>query len=373
MNDSVSVTYSPSSETTTTNIGEFCRMEQVYKESVRDAADNNDISQMIATARSGKSAYNYIYDVCPYVTVIGTVLEVKLDFFVWPSDMDLKYTMITGVGTIGNKKIIKEHRAFDVPFQSSSTASFNYLFSGQVSKEMPVFSVRGESLSEIPIEKHDTYLSYPVAITSVFRASGTVEGHRYTLTMELDKAPDGPTTTLIPSYSTILQYDTGGGFDFSKIVHRAGAVGAAYKLTFINTEIFNVYKNDTEFVSAGNRTKDYSNKYFSIPTSAWFLNWDKDDYVGFTVEETINEVDVSGYKIENLEADIVLTWIDRDGNPQETLLDIKIPPCVEDLLTDCSGDGSDIPAIFSLNAGGDGDDDDEDKDVYYNACNGELL
>src|SRR5574340_1526590 len=63
-------------------------------------ANLRDLWQMIAAAQAGESAYEYVYDSCPYVAIVDGVVRITLPFYVWPSHLGLAYDLTATAGTI---------------------------------------------------------------------------------------------------------------------------------------------------------------------------------------------------------------------------------------------------------------------------------
>lgn len=168
----------------------WARLEQGYKSSTSDAANLGDLSQMFALARTGHSAFEYVADVCPYAEVVENLVIVQLDFYVWPSDISLPYTLKADLGAISEAERVEEYRSFDVAFQGSDSENLPYIFNGSFVPEMPFISSAGEILAGVEAAAESSVLSLSESAYCVLRADGRVAGFKHTITMTLPKTSE---------------------------------------------------------------------------------------------------------------------------------------------------------------------------------------
>ncbi|SDP69819.1 hypothetical protein [Desulforhopalus singaporensis] len=246
----------------------WMRLEQKYKAEGQDA-DLNDLSQMLARARAGRSAFTYVKDACPWATIDKGVVTIELDFYLWPSSLDLRYDLTVNQGELSGPEIITEYVSFSVPFQGSDIAELPYMFSGTLVPEMPFINSDGEVLptQQITLDGSVVRLSQPCC--TVLRANGMATGYKYTLTLEIDKGQDEGATS-----------------------------------------------------------------------------------------------------ISSLSVTAIASWTGDDGAAETDTLDFEIPPCVEELLADCS-DGGLVGMIGC--AGRDCDREQDILKVFYSVCTGDEL
>lgn len=186
LNKSVGVSYSKS-ETLDSSIDEWVKLEQVDIPNSSQGATIKDAVNMVAYVKQGNSAFDYIADSCIYVSINAGVVTVKLDLYVWPSDINLQYELKTSIGTISDGTKISKPRAFNVIFDKTNTKSLGFIFDGVLRPEMPFFSSRGGDITPDPtitIEGSNIVLSKKC--TTVLRADVTAKGYLHTLSVELD-------------------------------------------------------------------------------------------------------------------------------------------------------------------------------------------
>ena len=178
----------------------WARLTQEAIPSSADEADIKDLHQMISAAMAGQSAYEYVYDSCPYVVIVDGVVKITLVFFVWPSSLDLAYDLTATLGTISTGVAYEESRSFDAVFDHTADYDCEAVFDGEFTPEMPFFSDAGIEVEVDPsdIRVVGSKITLPEPLTTVLRAEGKVSGFRYELVIEIVKAvadPEGDAET----------------------------------------------------------------------------------------------------------------------------------------------------------------------------------
>lgn len=166
----------------------WCRLTQEAIPSRADEANLKDLYQMIAAAQAGESAYEYIYDSCPYVVIVDGVVRITLPFFVWPSDLGLAYELTASIGTITAGVAYEEERSFDVIFDHADSYDYEAVFDGELTPEMPFFAADGHQVDTPEITITGSLITLPEPLTTVLRAEGTAYGFRHELVIEVVKA-----------------------------------------------------------------------------------------------------------------------------------------------------------------------------------------
>lgn len=163
----------------------WARLEQEYQDEGDEYADINDLYQMLSRVMSGQSALSYIADLCPYVEEYddGKILGVHLDFFVWPSDMDLNYEISTNLGIVSNQIVEEQHRSFDLIFNGSDYEEMPFIGDFTFTPEMPFIGSDGDILPAPKITVEDDSVELSESCHTVFRVDGLARGYRHTLTM----------------------------------------------------------------------------------------------------------------------------------------------------------------------------------------------
>jgi len=170
----------------------WARLSQEPIPSSADEANLRDLHQMIAAAMAGESAFEYVYDSCPYVVIIDGVIRITLPFFVWPSGLGLAYDLSASAGTISPGVAHEEFRSFDVVFDHTDTADYEAIFVGELTPEMPFLRPDGSEIPEPEIIAAGSLVTLPEQLTAVLRAEGKVYGFRHELVIEVVKAAVDP-------------------------------------------------------------------------------------------------------------------------------------------------------------------------------------
>lgn len=183
MNKSVQTSFNgPESGSLDTSLDEWAKLEQVYTPNSAQGATIKDAINMVRYAESGISAFQYVNDSCAYI--VGS--NVKLDFYVWPSDMDLEYELTSAAGEISKGIKISKPKAFNIIFDKTDSMSVGFIFEGTLKPEIPFFTSVGGDISPNPtitIDGQNIILSE--SCTTVLRADGKADGYRHTLTIPI--------------------------------------------------------------------------------------------------------------------------------------------------------------------------------------------
>ena len=189
MDNSLTISFNANSETDlTSEITEWAALEQVKKPKSAQEATVSDVFAMVGYAKNGKSARDYIQELCSSLRIVGDVINIDIDFYVWVSDMDLPYTLTVNntSGSIGPATRFTRPTSFNVIFNNTDTVDVGRLFDGTLKAEMPFFADDGSIISPEPtFEMVSSNAVLSEKATTVLRANGTVEGYKHTLTTSL--------------------------------------------------------------------------------------------------------------------------------------------------------------------------------------------
>jgi len=170
----------------------WLKMEQEEIPDNYDEVSTVDVSGMMSKVLKGESAKAYIAERCPYVIITGSTVTVRINFYVYTSDINLYYELETGFGSIGPGMLNQQRRTFDVIFEGSKSEflELNVTY-GQLTPKMPVYDPLGQKIPIFVKDRNYKLVNgYAVAdrnIYCVFSFDGVVRGHEHTLTMEFKK------------------------------------------------------------------------------------------------------------------------------------------------------------------------------------------
>lgn len=183
MNSSLQTTFSNTKDSVT----DFAALEQEYKPPSSDGATIADAIAMLNYVKQGSSAFDYIVDNCSAVKVVDGVVIITLGFFVWPSRLDLPYTLHTTAGVISDTVTsYSEPRMFNVIFTNSDVEDIGYLFEGSFVNEMPFYTSKGRDISPDPkIIVDSPLVRLSTKCNTVLRANVVASGYRHELEISL--------------------------------------------------------------------------------------------------------------------------------------------------------------------------------------------
>lgn len=181
----------------------WARLEQEPIPITAEVTNLVDLYQMLAYVKSGKSAISYIYKTCVYAEIKDGSVIVKLNFYVWPSDLDLNYTLSCDVGEISEKELVKEYISKDVIFNGLDKESIEYIFEGDIEPEMPFYDQYGQRIYPT-YNVIDNYIKLSLPSYCVFRVNGLASGYKHTVTMTFQKLQDGEVFSIDNLSNTII-------------------------------------------------------------------------------------------------------------------------------------------------------------------------
>jgi len=187
MNNSLTISFSASASSS--DVSTWAALEQVDIPESAGEATVSDVLTMVGYAKNGKSARDYIQENCSSLRVVGDVINIDLDFYVWVSSMDLPYTLSVNnsSGSISAATRFTRPTSFNVIFKNTDAVDVGRLFDGTLSAEMPFFNEDGSVILPSPtFETVGPNVVLSEKATTVLRADGTAEGYKHTLTLSLD-------------------------------------------------------------------------------------------------------------------------------------------------------------------------------------------
>ncbi len=313
MNHSLQTNLTALSVTETTE-RRWVHLTQPVESGMDKTASMFDISQMIARARSGQSAFTYKKDNCP-AGVTDTGVNVRLDFEAWPSFPTLAYTLSSNIGEISAPTIIEEYTEFSLIVGMTDAVELDFILKdiSVLRWETDCYDKDWKPLADTPEISMDglTTVRVEQVVFGVVRIRGTKVGARHELTTELKKSypvrPENP----LPEEG-------------------------------IDAEDLEEYWAYTDVATCNGEPVDES--------------------------ET---VDMTGLSLDNLEITITALWLNTAGKEESETMRLEIPQCIKDLLSACDGNlenfGGEGTSICDLS------DNPERLTVYTSGCTGKVL
>lgn len=182
----------------------FVTLEPVIPVETVSQATLVDIYRMFLRAQAGIPASTYRGDGCPIV-FDGDLVRITLDFFAWPSAQDLAFELSSSIGDIGVAEIIELPRERDILFDMTDHHDLDFrALSVNLSWQTPCITVDGVSIAQPPLVIAGHRIALPMELFGVARLVATAWGHKYRLTIEVEKG-DNRLTGLAPVVTAAWQ------------------------------------------------------------------------------------------------------------------------------------------------------------------------
>lgn len=310
----------------------FVHLEQKDHNEQQETVNMYDIQQMVARAKSGISARTYKSPGCP-AYIDGDSIVMDFDFYAWPSDPNLIYTITSGLGNVTDPQIIQKQVQFSVTFEMSDIYEFDFILEDitSIDWETECYDSDGRVVEDVTVEMDGyTTLRASAVIFGVIRITGTKRGALHTLTSRLVKTQAEPPSEQEFNDSGAGRYAT--YYDFMGMYWPASNIDSWE----------DVYGNDQP-----------------------------------VVEEQVN---YTGLKLTNLKVSVTAHWFDG-GEEKTSSIILEAPQCIKDLLTACGvdTDGDGIPDDWSdledilLNGMCLNPENTNPWNVYVSSCTGKTL
>jgi len=152
---------------------------------VKQDANLYDVQQMIAYARSGVSAQTYQKEDCPVKITGKNTAVIDLPFFVFPSSMNLSFSLDAGIGTISNLKTVEEQRTISVIIPEQKEVELGFLISDySIEWVTPAFD-GGAEVAKPTLEIVNGVLVAEKKVFGIVEITGKAIGYKYNLSISL--------------------------------------------------------------------------------------------------------------------------------------------------------------------------------------------
>lgn len=154
--------------------------------------DNNSVSPedliaMYMMVLRGESAFSYNSGTCP-VTITPTHIILTLNFYVWPSALDLPYSISASKGTITSKTQIHLPKSFNKVIPFSKNLSFDYLLSEGTTMSWLTssYAPNGSPISHPDFEIYKNKVLFDEESFGVMRFRGNAVGYMHSIDIDLE-------------------------------------------------------------------------------------------------------------------------------------------------------------------------------------------
>ena len=318
MDHSLQINLIASGSITPANSHRFVHLTQPHETGMDKTASMFDISQMIARARSGQSAFTYKKNNCP-AGVTDTGVNIRLDFEAWPSSPDLPHTISANIGEVSPPTLIDEYTEFSLVFEMSDVVELKFI------------------LSEI---------------TNYHWETDCYDKTWKPLTTPPEITMDGLTTVRCDQPI------------FGVVRIRGKKIGARHRLT---TKLLKSYpvRPDEPLPEEGISAEDLEKYWAYTDVATWNGN---------PVDEN-ETIDMTGLSLDNLSITVTAVWLNSEGKEESFSMQLEIPQCIKDLLAVCDGNLENFGggAFTTGTTICDLADNPEQLTVYQSGCTGKVI
>lgn len=173
--------------------GVWLKLEQEMLPSHRVASPTLSlVYQMVTRAITGVSASTVPYPDCP-VEILGSIIRVSLPFYVWPSSMELTYSLSSNIeGEISDGVIVDTERELDVTFPMQNSVDMGTLFDiTDYEWQTPCYGEDGAIISNRQVTSDGALLRVDQPVFGVLRVKGVQRGFRHIAHLDFDKTAEG--------------------------------------------------------------------------------------------------------------------------------------------------------------------------------------
>lgn len=175
----------------------FVTLEPVIPVETVSQATLVDIYRMFLRAQAGIPASTYREDGCPIV-FDGDFVRITLDFFAWPSAQALAFELGASIGEIGTAEIVEVERERDILFDLKNYYDLDFLaLSASLFWQTPCYTSAGLQVANPPLVLGGSRIALPQDLFGVARLQAVAWGHKYRLTIVVEKG-DNRLTGLEP-------------------------------------------------------------------------------------------------------------------------------------------------------------------------------
>lgn len=207
MTTTLSTQLSPASSVSSAGLA-FVTMEAVAPAEQVNSAALYDIYRMFLRAQAGIPASTYKGNGCP-IEFDGDLVRIELEFYAWPSAQDLRFELAASIGDIGTPEIIELPRERDIVFGMTDHHDLDFLpLSASLSWQTPCYTKDWVTVGLPRLVLEDSRIMLPQELFGVARLQADAWGHKYSLTITVDKG-DNRLTGLVPVITAVWQDSNG--------------------------------------------------------------------------------------------------------------------------------------------------------------------
>lgn len=155
-----------------------------------------DILQMITFASYGISASTYKLQDCP-IEITENNVNLWLDFYLWPSNIDLVYELETSLGELSESEKVSIPKEVDIIFENSTIVKLPWLIEDyEIIWQTPNINSMGRIITTQEVRVKGVNLVVDTPIFGVARLKCNAIGYKYTNNITVEKKIDMQVTDI---------------------------------------------------------------------------------------------------------------------------------------------------------------------------------
>lgn len=178
----------------------FVTLEPAYDVQEASQATLYDIYRMFLRAQAGIPAATYKKEGCP-VEFDGDLVRIELSFFAWPSSQDLPFELscsLEDMATISVPEVVEQGKERDVIFEMTDHYELDFFaLAAALSWQSGCYTQEGVGITPPALVLTGSTIAMPQELFGVARLQALAWGHKYTLTITVDKG-DSRLAGLLP-------------------------------------------------------------------------------------------------------------------------------------------------------------------------------
>ena len=170
---------------------------RLAKPAADHAADLADINAMMVAAASGMSARAVLKSSCGVRWLDDDTAEFDLEFFAWPSRMDLGYQLSASTGRISMIEQVEQPCEIEITAGLAREVALDAVYTGTLTPRSPAIDRDGRIVSA-SAHLDDAWLVQSTDVFRVYRLSGIRHGYKYLLTVTVTGLSEAAPTDIRP-------------------------------------------------------------------------------------------------------------------------------------------------------------------------------
>nr|WP_321465167.1 hypothetical protein [uncultured Desulfobulbus sp.] len=160
---------------------------------------DSDLQTMLAMAISGVSARAYKQPGCE-AYIVGSTAHADLALYVWPTRLDLAYSLTASLLSVGDAVELRQERDFDLVVELADSVGLPFYSENiQATWQTPCYNARGEVVAFPALITTPTKIELDATVFGVLRIRCTARGYSHSLSFFMAKDGVSSISNLTPT------------------------------------------------------------------------------------------------------------------------------------------------------------------------------